>query len=159
MDGSLAEPHTALAFALLNYDWDWGGAAQEYQRALELNPNYSEAHHSYAELLMASGKNNEAVAEIRRAEELDPLLPALRANVGMVCSCAGRHDEAIEQLRNTTELNPDYDFGYSALVVWHFAIKSGVGFSECDWGPLRRILDFRELEARLGMCARGDRAR
>jgi Flp pilus assembly protein TadD len=102
MDGSLAEAHTALPFALLNYDWDWGGAAQEYQRALELNPNYSEAHHSYAELLMASGKSNEAVAEIRRAEELDPLLPALRANVGMVCSCAGRHDEAIEQLRNTT---------------------------------------------------------
>jgi predicted Zn-dependent protease len=77
---------------------------------------------------MASGKSNEAVAEIRRAEELDPLLPALRANVGMVCSCAGRHDEAIEQLRNTTELNPDYDFGYSALVVWAFRHKVGSGF-------------------------------
>ena len=117
MDGSLAEAHAASAFALLNYDWDWGAAAHEYQRALELNPNYSEAHHSYAELLMASGKSNEAVAEIRRAEELDPLLPALRANVGMVYSCVGRHDEAIEQLRNTTELNPAYDFGYSALGI------------------------------------------
>jgi TolB-like protein/DNA-binding winged helix-turn-helix (wHTH) protein/Tfp pilus assembly protein PilF len=117
MDDSLAEAHTALAFSLFNYDWDWAGAAREYQRALQLNPNYSEAHHAYAELLMASGKNNEAVSEIERAEELDPLLPALRVNVGMVYSCVGRHDAAIEQLRNTTRLNPDYDVGYSGLGI------------------------------------------
>src|SRR6266700_2270212 len=41
----------------------------KYKRALELNPNYSEAHHGYALLLMAAGRNKEAVAEIRRAEE------------------------------------------------------------------------------------------
>jgi TolB-like protein/DNA-binding winged helix-turn-helix (wHTH) protein/Tfp pilus assembly protein PilF len=117
MDDSLAEAHTALAFSLFNYDWDWAGAAREYQRALQLNPNYSEAHHAYAELLMASGKNNEAVSEIERAEELDPLLPGLRVNVGMVYSCVGRHDAAIEQLRNTTRLNPDYDVGYSGLGI------------------------------------------
>jgi TolB-like protein/DNA-binding winged helix-turn-helix (wHTH) protein/Tfp pilus assembly protein PilF len=117
MDDSLAEAHTALAFSLFNYDWDWAGASREYQRALQLNPNYSEAHHAYAELLMASGKNNEAVSEIERAEELDPLLPALRVNVGMVYSCVGRHDAAIEQLRNTTRLNPDYDVGYSGLGI------------------------------------------
>jgi TolB-like protein/DNA-binding winged helix-turn-helix (wHTH) protein/Tfp pilus assembly protein PilF len=117
MDDSLAEAHTALAFSLFNYDWDWAGAGREYQRALQLNPNYSEAHHAYAELLMASGKNNEAVSEIERAEELDPLLPALRVHVGMVYSCVGRHDAAIEQLRNTTRLNPDYDVGYSGLGI------------------------------------------
>ena len=117
MDDKLAEAHTALAFALLNGDWDWGRAAEEYQRALEINPNYSEAHHSYAELLMASGRSNEAIAEIRRAEELDPLLPALRVHVGMVYSCVGQHDRAIEQLRNTAQLNPDYDLVYSALGI------------------------------------------
>jgi len=117
MDDSLAEAHTVLAFVLFNYDWDWSGAEREYQRALKLNPNYSEAHHAYSELLMGAGRSKEAVAEIRRAEELDPLLPALRANVGMVYSCVGRHEDAIEQLRNTTELNPDYDYGYSALGI------------------------------------------
>jgi TolB-like protein/DNA-binding winged helix-turn-helix (wHTH) protein/Flp pilus assembly protein TadD len=115
LDDSLAEAHSALAYVLYSYDWDWAGAEREFQRALVLNPNYSEAHHTYSQLLMAAGKSNEAVAEIRRAEELDPLLPALRANVGMVYSCVGRHEEAIEQLRNTTELNPDYDVAYTAL--------------------------------------------
>jgi tetratricopeptide (TPR) repeat protein len=115
LDDSLAEAHSALAYVLYSYDWDWAGAEREFQRALVLNRNYSEAHHTYSQPLMAAGKSNEAVAEIRRAEELDPLLPALRANVGMVYSCVGRHEEAIEQLRNTTELNPDYDVAYTAL--------------------------------------------
>jgi TolB-like protein/DNA-binding winged helix-turn-helix (wHTH) protein/Flp pilus assembly protein TadD len=117
MDDSLAEAHVAFAFALFSYDWDWSGAEREFQRALELNPNYSEAHHTYSQLLMAAGKKNEAVAEILRAEELDPLLPALRANVGMVYSCVGRHQEAIKQLKSLTELSPDYDVGYSALGI------------------------------------------
>ena len=117
MDDSLAEAHVAFALALFSYDWDWSGAEREFQRALELNPNYSETHHTYSQLLMAAGKKNEAVAEILRAEELDPLLPALRADVGMVYSCVGRHQEALKQLKNLTELSPDYDVGYSALGI------------------------------------------
>lgn len=106
IDDGLAEAHSALAFVLHNYDWDWSGAEREYQRALELNPNYSEAHHGYAVLLVAAGRNQEAVAEIRHAQELDPLLTPVQVNVGVIYSCVGRHDEAIEQLQNTTELNP-----------------------------------------------------
>ena len=115
MDDSLAEAHAALAFAQLSYDWDWSGAEREFQRALELNPNYSEAHLTYSQLLMAAGKSSEAISEVRRAQELDPLMPAVRLIVGMVYSCLGHTDEAIEQLHNLTELNPDYDVGYSAL--------------------------------------------
>jgi TolB-like protein/DNA-binding winged helix-turn-helix (wHTH) protein/Tfp pilus assembly protein PilF len=106
IDDGLAEAHSALAFVLHNYDWNWSGAEREYRRALELNPNYSEAHHGYAVLLTAAGRTEEAVAEIRRAQELDPILIPLQVNVGVVYSCLGRHDEAIEQLLNTTQLNP-----------------------------------------------------
>lgn len=119
MDDSLAEAHAALAFAQLSYDWDWSGAEREFQRALELSPNYSEAHLTYSQLLMAAGKSGEAISEVRRAQELDPLMPAVRLIVGMVYSCLGHTDEAIEQLHNLTELNPDYDVGYGALGFAH----------------------------------------
>jgi len=115
LDDGLAEAHAALAFVLHNLDWNWPEAEREYKRALELNPNYSEAHHGYAALLAAAGRSAEAVAEIRRAQELDPVLTALQANVGVIYSCVGRHDEAIEQLRNTTKLNPENSYAWSEL--------------------------------------------
>jgi len=115
IDDSLAEAHSALAFVLHNYDWNWSGAEHEYQRALELNPNYSEAHHGYATMLLAAGRSTEAIAEIRRAQELDPVLTPLQVNVGVVYSCLGRHDEAIEQLRNTAELNPQNSYARHEL--------------------------------------------
>jgi len=52
LDDGLAVPHWVLAFTLHNYDWDWSGAEREYRRALELDPNDSEAHHGYAMLLV-----------------------------------------------------------------------------------------------------------
>ena len=89
LDEGLSEPHMSMGFILHNYDWDWSGSEREYKRALELNPNYSEAHHGYALLLMAAGRNKEAVAEIRRAEELDPLFLTVRLNVGSFIRAAG----------------------------------------------------------------------
>ena len=115
MNESLAEAHAALGDALFNYDWEWSGAEHEFQRALELNPNYAEAHLMYSQLLMAAGRSSEAISEVRRAQELDPLMPAVRLIVGLVYSCVGRTGEAIEQLHNLTELNPNYDMGYGAL--------------------------------------------
>src|SRR5437667_5888690 len=115
LDEGLSEPHMSMGFILHNYDWDWSGSEREYKRALELNPNYSEAHHGYALLLMAAGRNKEAVAEIRRAEELDPLFLTVRLNVGLVYSCGGEHDEAIEQLQSIAEQEPRYDQAPFAL--------------------------------------------
>src|SRR3989441_7884679 len=47
LDGSLAEAHTSLGQVLLFYDLDFQAAANEFQRAIALNPNYATAHHWY----------------------------------------------------------------------------------------------------------------
>jgi TolB-like protein len=39
-DADLAEAHTSLAFIRAYYDCDWAGAEAEFQKALELKPNY-----------------------------------------------------------------------------------------------------------------------
>ena len=51
LDDSLAEAHTSLAFVTVYYDRDWAGADREFRRAIELNPNYANGHHWYAEFL------------------------------------------------------------------------------------------------------------
>jgi tetratricopeptide (TPR) repeat protein len=74
LDGTLAEAHTSLAAVEILHDWDWQDAEQEFHRAIELNPNYAQAHHWYGNLLLGpEGRHDEAIAELQRAQELDPL--------------------------------------------------------------------------------------
>ena len=57
----------------MSADWDWAGAGQAYQRAIELNPGHVGAHHAYSQYLTQLGRVDEALTEARRAVELDPL--------------------------------------------------------------------------------------
>jgi len=106
----LAEAHTTLGLIAENYDWDWQTAEKEFRRAIELNPNYSTAHHWYGEAFLAlTGRFDEALAEMNRAAELDPLSPIISADVGATLYLARRYDQAIHQLQRTLELYPDYE--------------------------------------------------
>jgi TolB-like protein len=51
IDDTLAETHTTLAYVKYTYEWDWEGAEREFNRAIELDPNYSTARHWYSEYL------------------------------------------------------------------------------------------------------------
>jgi TolB-like protein len=86
LDDTLAEAHTSLAYAKLNYDWDWSGAEAEFRRALTLNPGSAEAHHWYAHLLVSSGRFEESLAESERALALDQLNPIINAHLGGIAS-------------------------------------------------------------------------
>ena len=55
LDPSLPEVHTTFALVAENYNLDWQTAEKEYRRAIILNPNYSTAHHWYAENLGGAG--------------------------------------------------------------------------------------------------------
>jgi len=108
IDSSLSEAHTSLAYAKLYYDWDWGGAEQEYQRAIQLNPNYATPHHGYAYLLISSGRTEAAIAEIKKAEEIDPLSLIFQTDHGEFYYFARRPDEAIAQLQKAIEMDPSF---------------------------------------------------
>ncbi|CAN5757350.1 hypothetical protein BH20ACI3_BH20ACI3_24720 [soil metagenome] len=77
MDDTLAEAHTALGLILFTYERNVPESDREYQRAIELNPNYATAHQWYGGGLGATGRFDQAIAEGRRAVELDPLSPCL----------------------------------------------------------------------------------
>src|SRR6266540_3148352 len=55
LDDTLAEAHASLGNVKHTYDWDFAGAEREFKRAIELNPNYTSAHHFYALLLASLG--------------------------------------------------------------------------------------------------------
>ena len=106
IDDGLAEAHTSLAFAIMFYDWDWPRAEREFKRAIDLNPNYSEAHNWYAFYLTVMGRFREAHVVRRQAQELDPLSVVVKADAGLALYFERRFDEAIEQYRKTLEQDP-----------------------------------------------------
>ena len=56
LDDSLAEAHSSLGFDLFYGSLDLKGGEREFKRAVELNPNYAEAHQWYATALMSVGR-------------------------------------------------------------------------------------------------------
>ena len=125
IDNTLAEAHTSLAVVMMQYDWDWAGTEREFQRAIELNPNYATAHQWYAEYLAAMGRLDEAIAKVKRAEELDPLSFIISWNVGRILIFARQYDQALEQGRKMLELYPTSDWANEILALAYE--QSGLG--------------------------------
>src|SRR5207249_2606701 len=114
LDENLAEAHTALALIAQNQDWNWQTSEKEFQRAIELNPNYATAHHWYAEHLMWLGRFDEALSESERARQLDPLSLIIAADYGAILLFSRQYDRAIEQFRSV--LRKDPNFGRASVI-------------------------------------------
>jgi tetratricopeptide (TPR) repeat protein len=106
LDDRLAAAYVAQADVKRLYDRDSVGAEEMYRRALALDPNSVEGHHSYALLLMSLGRFPDALAHIARAAVLDPLAPAIQSNFGRILYRARRFKEAIPRLQRALELEP-----------------------------------------------------
>jgi TolB-like protein/DNA-binding winged helix-turn-helix (wHTH) protein/Tfp pilus assembly protein PilF len=108
LDDTLAEAQTSLATVRFNYDWDWLGASQGFQRSIELNPSYATAYQRYSLYLMAMGRTKESLAQMTRPRELDPLSISMNFSLGWRLYMARKYDQAIEQLQNTLEMDPNF---------------------------------------------------
>jgi len=113
LDDKLAEAHTMLGVVNFFYDWDWAGAETEFRRAIEINPDYSDAHQMYSYHLSAMGRFDEGVGEMRRAQELDPVSLEKNVGIGEALYYQRRYDEAIEQYQRVLEMDPN-----SGLTHW-----------------------------------------
>ncbi len=119
IDGSLAEAHNALAAS----HWarlEFADAEREFQRALEINPNYANAHHWYGQFLSWDARPTEGISHLRRAVELDPLNMQYNTNLGQAFGNARQYDASVEQLKKTLEMDPNYAQAVSQLSREYF---------------------------------------
>jgi adenylate cyclase len=118
LDDSLAEAHTALAATIYSVEFQWEEAEREFQRAIQLKPNYALAHWQYGWLLIFVGRAEEALKEMERAVESDPLSPVMTTDVNVphqmrAWKSSGvegkrEYDKAIAQCRKAIELDPSF---------------------------------------------------
>ena len=108
IDSSLAEAHAALG-AVLNDELKLKEAKPEYERAIELNPNYATAHYLLGfGILVPFGHFDQGIAEVKRAIQLDPVSAITNTNLALCYWLARRYPEAIDQSRKTLELDPNF---------------------------------------------------
>ena len=115
LNDQLADVHTSLAIVYFHYDWDLSGAAEEFELAVSLNPNYATAHHWYAIYLAISGRHDKSIDEIQKALAVDPVSLIVNAAVGLIYYYAGDYDEAIRRSEQTLDMNNNFFAAYTVL--------------------------------------------
>ena len=115
LDNTLAEAHYALALIKTWSNWDWEGGETAFKRALELNPNFPDAHAYYSHFLSHMGRIDEALSHIERALELDPLNALFHGMYGMVLLYHRRYDDAIAAANTALAIDPGLSPARSAL--------------------------------------------
>ncbi len=115
LDENLAEAHSNLGQIQHVYEWKHGEAEKSHRRAIELDPNSSFAHRTYAFHLLDMGRFDEAVAEIKTAIDLDPNSIWNQSGLGTILYLARRYDEAIVQLKRVVRMDANFFRTYIGL--------------------------------------------
>ena len=116
IDKNLAEAHATLGWLLFWAEWKWEEARKELKLAIELNPNYANAHQYYSELLDILRQDKEAHEQLNLALELDPLSPAMNALNVLHYYNEGKLKESLEACRRLEEI----DLYKSQGVYWQY---------------------------------------
>jgi eukaryotic-like serine/threonine-protein kinase len=108
LDDSLPEAHAARALALATA-WKWSQAEPEFKRAIELDPNNSNAHYFYAlAYLSPENRLDEAQAQYRTALSLDPLSSIINTNYAVLLMEAKHYPESLAQFQKVLDRDPNF---------------------------------------------------
>lgn len=89
-------------------------AAENYQKALAISPDFASAHVSLGHTLKQMHRTQEALPHLERAVELRPDYPEAHFILGNALVEAGRPTEALAHFQRATELDPyDARFPYN----------------------------------------------
>jgi tetratricopeptide (TPR) repeat protein len=82
-------------------------AKVEYTKALELDPEYSEAHNNFGNVYFKQGLIEEAEWEYKKAIKLSPNYCDAYFNLGILFKSQEKYDEAILKFFEVLQLNPE----------------------------------------------------
>lgn len=111
LDEGIPESHVAVAQVMMRWEWNWAGAEREFRRALEINPNFCDAHAGLSTLYTALGRHSDAIREMEIAVRLEPDSSPLRSDLSWTNLFAGRTSAAIDHARAAVRMDP---WSYSA---------------------------------------------
>jgi eukaryotic-like serine/threonine-protein kinase len=109
IDPQAVDAHCAAGCIQAVYDWDWAGAQRSFQRAFDLDPNCSTAHHWYAvNYLIPRSQFEEARLHLRIARDSDPLSLAINSTMALQSYFERHYDQAMLGYLGVLEMDPTF---------------------------------------------------
>jgi tetratricopeptide (TPR) repeat protein len=92
-------------------------AISNYQKALALNPTYSEAYSGLAKNLYQKGQFDKAAEDYRAALKFDPNNYIAHCGLGAALFRQGKFDDALAQFNEALRIKPDYALAHINLAL------------------------------------------
>ena len=106
LDESVPEAHLAVAEVKLYQNWDFAGAEPEFEKTVELDPNYATGHQWYGEFLSLMSRHPEAIAQSQITLALDPLSAVAHLQAANTYQQARQYQKAVNEYREALRINP-----------------------------------------------------
>ncbi len=98
-------------------------ALSEYNKAIEIYPDYADAHGQRGFAHFLKGDKIKAYEDYKKAIELKSYLETTYNNMGYLFSESGEHEKALELYQKSTELNPRFFEAWRNLGSTYYALK------------------------------------
>jgi tetratricopeptide (TPR) repeat protein len=108
IDGTLSEAHSALGVIKMCYEWDWSGAEEEFNKAIESNHNNAIAHQRFGLYFNFRAQFEEAIRELELAMLIDPLSPHSYWSLTVTYILTQQYEKAIGEVHKNLEIERDY---------------------------------------------------
>ncbi|HJR57859.1 MAG TPA: winged helix-turn-helix domain-containing protein [Vicinamibacterales bacterium] len=106
MDDACADAKVALGTVMFFSDWNWTGAQRSLERALELDPDHTEAQLLYGRLLEALGELERGLAAKQKALERHPFSALVHLQIALSFWNQRRYDDVIAWASRALDLDP-----------------------------------------------------
>jgi tetratricopeptide (TPR) repeat protein len=90
-------------------------AITQYQKALQIEPDYAEAHDNLGTLFVRMGRVEEGIAQFQKALRIQPDYAGAHDNLGAALLQTGKVDEAIAQFQKALQTMPESAGAYCNL--------------------------------------------
>src|SRR5262252_9269139 len=108
MDSASADAQVALGTVLFLSEWDWTAAERSLQRALEINPDHTEALLQYGSLQEALGRLDDGLRCKQQALARDPRSPGVLVQIAVSYWHQRKYDDTLVWAQRALDVNPKH---------------------------------------------------
>jgi adenylate cyclase len=133
LDADLPEAQTALGLVRLFRTWDWDGALEALDTAVEISPSYEFARRGRGLTLAYYGEFDAAIRDAEHALVIDPLNAQVIHQAGQIYEWSGNVERAEELYREATAVdsaNPNGRHALGILLCRSGVVEEGIALLE-----------------------------